>query len=261
MFAKSHVSNTEEMTQEIFIKFTSKVPSSKTIWSVPAITYMPEELQIPSFKEYVSLKTNILADNESKILTLPYLGDDEPEDRQQVLRNDLPRRYEILHDENACLDLRQEQCNFYYDTVEAFLRSIGVTWDTMIYWLLSSATDLQRMNRASVRCDVFEKVVEDRAPYDKEFFSRDGNDLKTVLFEPGSDNWTALLYRLQKPSAEQLRVIALAGAALVRHCDFSPWYLVKRCKTMQNYVHAKLKLAKDAPDFTFRDIICRICHE
>ncbi|KAH7406203.1 hypothetical protein DE146DRAFT_608522 [Phaeosphaeria sp. MPI-PUGE-AT-0046c] len=261
MLAKSNVPNTKEMGQEIFAKATSKGSTTKTTSSVPAITYVPEKLQIPPFKEYVSLKTNILADNESKILTLPYLGDNEPEHRQQVLRNDLPTRYEILHDENALLDLRSEQCHYYYDTIEAFLGDLGLKWDTMIYWLLSSATDLRHKNRISEGHAEFEEILQDRAPYDKEFFCRDGNNLEATLFESGSDHWRNLLTQLQEPSVGNLRLIAIAGAAIMRHCSFSPWYMVKRCKTMQGYVHAKLERAKDVPDFTFRDILCRICHE
>lgn len=264
MSGETHASTIKEMTQEMLTKTTSKGPTLKSTCGVPVSTHVLEELQIPSFKEYVRLKINILTDNESKILTLPYLGEDEPEDRQDVLRKELPTRYEILHDKNALLDLRHEQCRFYYKTTEAFLTDIGVSWETMIYWLLSSAAELQLSNRTSDKFTDFEDVVMRRAPYDTEVFTRDEQRLggtKATLFEPGSPHWEALLTRLQKPSVEHLRLVALAGAAFVLQCNFSPWYMIKQSETMQDHVHAKLKRAEEAPDVTFRSMLCRICHE
>jgi hypothetical protein len=250
------------VTQEIFTKVTPKNTVIKSNWSVRTTTYAPGELQIPSFREYVSLKTSILADNESKLLTIPWLGDDEPQELHDVLLDDLPKRYEIRHDINPFLDLRNEQCQFYFDAVESFLTEVGVTWDSMLYWLLSSDESLRRINESSDRYMEFEHLILDRSGYDKEAFNRRLNEARiAVLFERGPNQWLDLLHQLEKPSAVQLRLIALASSALRSKCGFSPWFMAKQSTTMKEYVYEKTTTAEAMPGFTFRGILCRICHE
>jgi hypothetical protein len=250
------------ITQEVFLKTTMKDNVVRSTWSVPLCTHAPENLQIPPFKEYVSLKTNILADNESKLLTLPWLGDDEPEQRQRTLIEDLPKQYEIRHDINALLDLRDEQCRFYSNTIDSFLADVGITWDMVLYWLLCSETYLQQIDQRldKHKHNDFERIVLDRSPYDRDTFCRDGQELVPILFERGLDQ-QSLLNQLEEPTAVQFRLIALSCAALIANCGFSPWYMVKQRETMQRYVQSRTKHTEVASKFQFRDIMCRVCHE
>jgi hypothetical protein len=249
------------ITQENFTKAATKDNVVRSTWSVPIRTHTLKDLQLPSFKEYVSLKTNILADNESKLLTLPWLGDDEPEQRQKTLIEDLPKQYEIRHDINALLDLRDEQCRFYSDSVDTFLADVGITWDMMLYWLLSSETYLQQINQSLVKHDDFERVVLDRSPYDRDAFRRDGQELEPILFECDRDQWQSLLHQLQEPTAVQIRLVALSCAALIANCGFSPWYMAKQRETMKNYVKLRTRHSEVVSKFEFRNIMCRVCHE
>jgi hypothetical protein len=250
------------VTQEIFNRTTPKHTVIKSSWNVPTNTYSPQSLEIPSFREYVSLKTSMLADNESKLLSIPWLGDDGPPDLHDNLLDDLPKMYEIRHDINPFLDLRNEQCQFYFGAVESFLTELGTTWDSMLFWLLSSNKALRRINQSSDRGTEFEHVLLDRSGYDTEAFNRRIHETRTaVLFERGPDRWRDLLRQLEQPSAVQLRLIALASSALMSKCGFTPWYMANESNTMKEYVSAKTKNADPRPGFDFRSIVCRICHE
>jgi hypothetical protein len=254
----------KEFTQETFTKATPKDIVTKTTWNVSATTYTPKALQIPSFMEYVSLRSNILADNESKLLTRPYFGDNEPEERQDVLNQDLPKKYDIKHDTNALSDLRDEQCRFYFDAIDSFLIDVGITWDVILFWLLSTDTVLQQINLLSDGYGEFESIIQDRSIYSKETFRRDkervNEDKVAVLFD-GSKQWRILLQQLKEPTAADLRLAAVAGATILSNCNFNPWYMAKQSDTMQQYVRSKLQAANTIPSSTFRSIVCRICHQ
>jgi hypothetical protein len=259
----SHMEIHEVITQDIFTngKTTVKDNVVKSTWSVLICTHKPENLRIPQFKEYVSLKKSILADNESKLLTLPMLDDDQPEERQKTLMADLPKKYDIRHDLNALLDLRNEQCRFYFETVDSFLADVGMTWDIMIYWLLSSETYLRQTNQNSDKYGDFERLLLDRVPYDRDAFRRDHQELEPILFAYDPERWNPLLYQLKEPSAVQLRLMALSCAALIANCEFSPWYMAKYTKTMRDHIQSRTKHTESVSKFVFRDIMCRVCHE
>jgi hypothetical protein len=249
----------KDVTQEMFIKAVPKDTVVRSSWSVPTTMYKPEALCIPSFKEYVSLRTNILADNESKILTIPWLDDDD-EEAQNVLVDKMPFVYEIKHDANALLDLRNEQCRFYIEVVDTFLVDTSISWDTILFWLLSPDVNLQRINSSLHRHDDFEQVILDRSSYSTEPFYRAGEEKVALLFERSSDQWQELLNHIKEPSAAQLRVAALVTAALRVSCRFNPWYMAEQCKTMQQHVQSKTKAATDIST-SYRDRVCRVCHE
>jgi hypothetical protein len=250
----------KDFTQEIFTKAIPKDTVVRSSWSVQPSRYKPAGLRIPPFKEYVSLKNNILADNESKILTIPWLDDDD-EEAQKVLRDKLSLLYEIKYDLNATIDLRNEQCRFYTEVIDSFLADMNLTWDAILFWLLTPDESIRRISKLLDRHEDFESVLLDRQSYSTELFQRAGDEKKAILFERGSEQWDNCLHQLKEPSAVQLRVAALAGAALLANCNFNPWYMVEQSKTMQDYVSRKTKAAETGSEFTFRDAGCRICHE
>jgi hypothetical protein len=255
-------SSLHDITQEVFTKANPKDIVVRSTGNVQTDTYEPEKLQIPSFLEYVSLRINILADNESKLLTTPWLGDEERDEGQEItFGRDLPRNYEIKHDINANLDLREEQCRFYSAAIETFFTEIGVEWDTVLYWLFAPEALIRQINCTAERHADYESALLDRSDYDREAFHRADKDEIAILFTRGPDKAQAFLHRLQKPSAMQLRVAAVACAAIMAACNFSPWYMAKQSKAMQEYVQAKTRPAEAASDFSFKSIVCRVCHE
>ncbi|KAL5113895.1 hypothetical protein ACEQ8H_008216 [Pleosporales sp. CAS-2024a] len=253
--------NIHVISQEVFVNTTSKDIATRSSWNIQATTYASDDVQIPPFIEYVSSRTNVLADNVSKRLTMPWLSDEQPEPKQEALVRDLPTVYEIKHSHNAQLDLRIEQCRFYYDSVSLFLAQMGVTWDSLLFWLLSSDIELKRINRKSDWYSDFELAILDRADYNKESFRRDNEKKSITLFDRRDETWKKLLPLLERPSSVQLRATALACRALLTNCNFSPWYMARESTTMQNYVTAKTRVAESDPISTFRGIVCRVCHQ
>lgn len=251
----------KDITQEVFLKGTPKDMVVRSSWTVPSITYKDDSVCIPPFKEYTSLKSNILADNESKLLTMPYLGEDGEEEAQEALVNKLPQIYEIRHDINALSDLRDEQCRFYSESINSFLDEVGLTWDMILFWLLAQDMEIRDVNRKSSGHRVFERLLLDRSAFDKEFFQRDDRKRNATLFVREPDRWRGLLRRLKEPSASQLRLAALACSAIFTKCNFSPWYLARQSETMQAYVQEKTTAAQDPSKFSFRSIACRVCYE
>jgi len=258
----SHNASLHDVSQDVFAEVNPK-GVTRSCWSVKTTTFAPEALQIPSFMEYVSLRTNVLADNESKLLTMPWLGDDEPEKRQMALKNDLPHRYEIKFDKNPYFDLRTEQYNFYFGTISSLLDDLGLSWDVMLYYLLSPDTSLTRINRSSDRYEDYEALIQDRTAYEEETFQRDDSEQRVILIDREPDTRHRLLRRLQlrEPSSMQLRMAALTCSAILANCNFSPWYLAKESTTMRVYIAAKTKSAEAVPKSEFRSIVCSVCHE
>jgi hypothetical protein len=248
------------ISQVIYTKATPQDTVVKSSWSAPTSSFKSDAVQIPSFKEHVSLRTNILADNESKLITTPYLGDEDEEGAQEALMKTLPCIYEIGHDVNALLGLRTEQCRFHKDTIESFLSDIGLTWDMVLYWLLAPDTSIKRINQSLHAYHTFIHVLLDRLPYNGEVFRR-GEEITTELFDRESRKWQSLLQQIQEPTAVQLRLTAVACAAILAECKFSVWYMAQQSKTMQDHILSKTKAPQVVPQFTFKSIVCRVCHE
>ena len=117
-----------DMSQEVYVKAKPKDTVTKSGLAAPPTKYKSDAPMIPPFKEYVSLRNNILADNESKLLATPYFQDEDYTGRE-ILLDTLPYIYEMTHDENGPLDFRKEQCRFYKDAIEVFLSEIGIAWN------------------------------------------------------------------------------------------------------------------------------------
>jgi hypothetical protein len=250
----------KDITQEIFTEATSKTAAAKSAWAIATTPYKVEDVSIPLFKEYVGLKYNILADNESKLMTMPYLGDEDEEGAQQELVNKLPLIYEIRHDINALSDVRNEQCRFYADSIEPFLNEIRLTWDMILYWLLAPDSLLAQIDRNFKHTGPKVDLL-DRSPYDREYFHRDEEKRKAILFDRRPGQWQELLRQIKQPSAVQLRTASLTCASVLANCKISPWYLARQTTTMRGYVQSKTVAAKSASKFNFRSVVCRVCHE
>ncbi|USP82641.1 hypothetical protein yc1106_09915 [Curvularia clavata] len=249
-----------DIGQEIFIKAKPKDPVVRSTLSAPTTKYRSEAVIIPPFKEYVSLKNNILADNESKLLATPYFEDEDYESRQALL-DALPYMYELTHDEKGPLDLRKEQCRFYKTSIEAFLKEIGVTWDNVLYWLLAPDHTLKHINASISGSESFSTVVLERSQYNIEEFERDGEIKTTTLFDRGDEKWRSFLLQLEEPSVLTLRLAATACAAVFQECEFSIWYLAEQSSSVQENVWRKTSSGKNAAQSAYRQIVCRVCHQ
>ncbi|CAO2657552.1 Nn.00g036780.m01.CDS01 [Neocucurbitaria sp. VM-36] len=259
-FDKKPSSRHRDISQEIFTKAKPKDIIVRSAWAAPTTTYKSEVVCIPTFKEFISLKDNILADNESKLLATPYFHDEDDDSREKLLKL-LPHRYEMKHDEKGPLDLRTEQCRFYKDSIEAFLCKIGITWDDVLYWLLASERLIKLVNGGSPGAHQFEHLLLDRGKYESEAFERGETAQEAVLFLRDSKKWQEFLSQLQEPTAKNLRLSAIACAAVLKECAFSTWYLAQQSETILMHVSRKTKHAPAVLDFKYRDVACRVCHQ
>ncbi|KAH7381715.1 hypothetical protein BKA66DRAFT_570839 [Pyrenochaeta sp. MPI-SDFR-AT-0127] len=250
----------KDISQEIFTKAKPKDIAIRSAWVAPMTTYRSEAIKIPPFKEYVSLKNNILADNVSKLLATPYIQDGYFKDRDKLLKQ-LPCHYELKHDENALLDLRLEQCRFYKDTVESLLREIDISWDEILFWLLAAKTTIININNKSTGSDQFERLLCERSHYHNEDFVRDEVAKKAVLFDRTSSIWQDLLSQLQEPSPRQLRLSAITCATLLKECNLSIWYLAQQSELVRKHISTKAKGPTPISHFTFGKVVCIVCHQ
>jgi histone-lysine N-methyltransferase EZH2 len=249
-----------DMSQEIFVKAKSKETVIKSSLAAPTTKYKSNAPMIPPFKEYVSLRNNILSDNESKLLATPYFQDEDYRGRE-VLLDTLPYIYEMTHDEKGPLDFRKEQCRFFKDAIEAFLSEVGVTWNDVLYWLLAPERDITRINNALPGSRQFEAPLLERSRYDIEEFERDGESKTNRLFNRNDKKWRRFLPQLKEPSASTLRLAATACAAVFQECEFSIWYLAQQSEAVQSHVAKKTAHGQSAKQSTYRETTCRVCHQ
>ena len=232
----------------------------KSSWRVQSVTHASDAVVIPPFKEYVTLKKSILSDNESKLLTTPFV-DNLNGPHEKELRRKLPQDYIISHDENANLEFRSEQRLFYKNVAESFWKELDVSWNDILFWLLASKESLLRLNRANRGYLSYESVISDRSDFEKETFIRDGNNKKLELFDRTDQKWQKLLLSLQQPDANKLRSSALACKAFLTACGFNVWYLAQQCDIIVSHISQKIRGSTDTHQPTFRAAMCRVCYE
>jgi hypothetical protein len=240
--------------------FSSSGPAAKSSCSVQSTTHTSDAVVVPLFKEYVTLKKSMLSDNGSKLLTTPFV-DDLNGPHEQELRRKLPEDYTISHDENANLEFRLEQCLFYKEVVEQFLKEIEISWNDILFWFLASKESLVRLNETIPGNLSYQNVVSNRLGFETEKFIRDGNIKRLGLFDRNDQKWQNLLLRLQEPTARKLRLSSLACKAVLAACDFNVWYLAKQCEIVLSHISQNIKGSTGTHELTFRAAMCRVCYE
>ncbi|KAI4713429.1 hypothetical protein J4E89_002409 [Alternaria sp. Ai002NY15] len=259
-FDRANAKRLVDMSQETFIKAKPKDTVVKSGLAVPTTKYKSDAPKIPPFKEYVSLRNNVLKDNESKLLATPYFQDEDYRGRE-VLLDTLPYMYEMTHDEKGPLDFRKEQCRFYDKAIEAFLSEIGITWNDILFWLLARDQDIIRINDSLNGSKQFEAQLLERSRYHIEEFERDGEPKKAILFDRNNKKWEEFVAQLEEPIPSALRLAATASAAVFKECEFSIWYLAQQSKAVQSLVQKKSAHEQSSKHSTYKTIMCRVCHQ
>ncbi|KAI4676224.1 uncharacterized protein J4E84_009621 [Alternaria hordeiaustralica] len=259
-FDRANAKRLVDMSQETFIKAKPKDTVVKSGLAVPTTKYKSDAPKIPPFKEYVSLRNNVLKDNESKLLATPYFQDEDYRGRE-VLLDTLPYMYEMTHDEKGPLDFRKEQCRFYDKAIEAFLSEVGITWNDILFWLLAQDEDLVRINDSLNGSKQFEAQLLERSRYHIEEFERDGEPKKAILFDRNNKKWEEFVAQLEEPIPSALRLAATASAAVFKECEFSIWYLAQQSKAVQSLIRKKSAHEQSSKHSTYKKIMCRVCHQ
>ncbi|KAH9863440.1 hypothetical protein IAQ61_009718, partial [Plenodomus lingam] len=242
--------------------FTKAKPNTAVIssWTCPPTIYTFNATIVPPFKEYISLNTNLLADNESKLLATPLIPDETDESRGKLVEQ-LPIHYEMKHDAKGPLDLRNEQCRFYKRSIEGFLEEVGMTWAPIVYWLLAPDQTVEQINGSVAGCREFETFVLDRCRYSIEEFERDGEMKISILFDRSSKKCCDFFSKLSTITAEEMRISAVIAEAVLEECSFSLWYMAKQSDLFQEYVQKKTEGAQSEQRLSYRQAVCRVCHQ
>ncbi|KAI4653958.1 hypothetical protein J4E93_001726 [Alternaria ventricosa] len=259
-FDRANAKRLVDMSQETFIKAKPKDTVVKSGLAAPTTKYKSDAPKIPPFKEYVSLRNNVLKDNESKLLATPYFQDEDYRGRE-VLLDTLPYMYEMTHDEKGPLDFRKEQCRFYEKAIEAFLSEIGITWNDILFWLLAPDQDIIQINKSLEGNKQFEAQLLERSRYHIEEFERDGEPKKAILFNRNNKKWEGFVAQLEEPIPSALRLAATASAAVFKECEFSIWYLAQQSKAVQSLIRTKSAHEQSSKHSTYKKIMCRVCHK
>lgn len=247
-------------SQETFTKAKLKDLTVTSIWSATPTLYECNAVTIPPFKEYVSLRINLLADNESRLLATPYFQDENDDSRKEML-DALPHQYEMKHDEQGPIDLRTEQVRFFKHSFEAFLEEVHVSWNAILYWLFAKSSHIKHMNKSMTGSHQFEAHLVDRSRYDIEEFERDEEQVKNELFNRESKKCQAFFRQLKPIDAKELRLSALICEAVFQECNFNIWYLAQHSELVRDYVWGKTKGPQADAMLTYRQATCRVCHE
>jgi len=233
---------------------------SKESWAIRPTAYICDTVKVPPFKEYISLHTNLLADNESKLLATPYFKDETDEGRHKLLE-ELPLHYEMKHDAKGPLDLRNEQCQFYKQTIDDYFIEVGISWAQILYWLFAPDNVIKQINGMIAGSLEFEAYLLKRSRYGIEEFKRDGETKTTTLFTREDRKCQEIFLELKPATAHELRLSAIICEAVFEECDLNIWYLLYQSVLIQNHVRQKIKTPTAVLRKTYRQTACRVCYQ
>ncbi|KAL6712503.1 hypothetical protein ACN47E_000380 [Coniothyrium glycines] len=253
------------ITQDVFSKGNVKDQVTRSTWSAPVKMHASNSIVVPAFREYVSVKKSVLADNVSKLTFTPYhVGELEDAEVADVThwREKLCWYFEMERENNNNLDLRHEQCRFFEHTVGVIFQEIGITWGDVLYWLLAPDDKIHALNSTRPNSADFKDVIFRRSAHCNETFQRAGESHKAVLFTPEDKTWSEYLAeRHTEPECASLRLAALAGALFLKEGKFSIWYLAFQSETMRAFLSRKTNDIARAAQYSYRNAACRICHQ
>ncbi|ORY05301.1 hypothetical protein BCR34DRAFT_633157 [Clohesyomyces aquaticus] len=243
---------TLNITHEINFNVKGRKQTPKPYLSIPGVgpPYTHTAIKVPYFHEYTTLKDNILVLNEPKLLHYPFFADEDMARLKEPDWEDIENNHKLDIEGQGLSNLHTEKSRMYFRHVEDFLKEIGVTWESIIFWLLAPADDIKAMSKASGGSTTFDVILLDREPH------RD--------FVPGAENWILFLATLPKPTVSSLKLSALACAAFLKQCNFQIWHVARRSQCMQEYFQGRLEAytsIKENMRFQFRTYACRICHQ
>lgn len=259
---KGSKGNFPYVTQELFTNFRPK-SGKKSAFASEITRFRSMAIDVPSFREYVSLQDNVLAENETTLLNWPYFLDEEP---RSDMEDELMIHYKMKNHEGHYPDLRSAQYQFYHGCIETFLWELGVGWQDVLYWFLASDSEIKGINdgQDGLGNADFEKLLLDRRPHCEEKRPHSKENCKDkpppdiVVFDRNKTKWKTLLLTLPVPSTRRLRLSVLACSSFLKQCNFSLWHLARRCDVVQKGVLAHLQ-GTEAPKFDYRSAACRVC--
>ncbi|KAI9810172.1 MAG: hypothetical protein M1827_006617 [Pycnora praestabilis] len=161
--------------------------SDKTYLSVPLTTYASDAVTVPAYTSYITLRRNLLAENDKNLLYWPYFGD-EVEKEKSSLFEELELRFQNRIRDLPRRRLRSEQALKFAPYVKRFLSEVGCGVADVLYYFIQPK---------------------------ESYFNRD------------QKKWIGLFERLPKPQHRALALAGLASRAFFNVAGFSIWHVIK----------------------------------
>lgn len=241
--------------------------SSRSYIAAPITHYRSEAPEVPYFHEYVTLRDNVLTENNRVLLYWPYFQEDLLEDiESKGMWVELEARFIMANEDRPRQVLQDVQCRLLSPYIERFFKELGISWEDVLFWLLAPESDItQIIEAANQSADAdFDSLLLARDIHCKEDFKRQKH------------RWDVVYSGLPTPSIRNLRVTALACTAFLHQAGLSMWHLARRSEPARyptlwapvdpeaQGVHSDLPddadEGKSAPSWEFKDTACRVCH-
>ncbi|CAI6335712.1 unnamed protein product [Periconia digitata] len=233
--------------QDLFNNPRSKTGSKSRI-TTRLTGFKSTAVLIPLFREYVPLKNNILAHNQTKLFNWPYFPD---EDERLPMKAELMDRYRVKNLRPSWDDSLIDVHRFYGPSIEAFLKEIGIEWQDVMSFLLAPYEEIKRINNQNEHS---------RGEYEKKISKRQSH--WEANLQINQEKWEDLMESLPPLSTHKLRLAALACDAYLEQSSFKLWHLARRSEFVKSSIIQRLRgnISTAETEFRYRNYACRICH-
>ncbi|KAF2814894.1 uncharacterized protein BDZ99DRAFT_186742 [Mytilinidion resinicola] len=242
------------ITQEFYNENLNQKPR-RSYLSIPVTPFQSSAVDVPPYTDFVSLRDNVLAENNKKLLYWPYFAEEENEEKlgKSGLWDELDQRFDMVNEHRPRRLLQVEQCRLHRPYAQEFLEELGIDWTDILFWLLAPEDDIAEIEPACKTAATGStsdlSLLLKRAPHCEEDFDR------------AHKKWIMVLSSLPKPSASRLTLAAFACTAFLKLCKFSIWHIARQSDAAQKVLSGPPpKFPTDsAKELTYRARACRVC--
>lgn len=256
------------LTGEVFPDRTNPKGGKITV-NFMTTGFTSDAVTMPPFGEYVSLKENVLAENNKKKLVAPYLADDQDQDQdKQSLWEELRKNYDLVYERWPNRNYRVQQCEAFRDYVDPFLEEAGCDMKDVLRYLLATDSELEALKPAGLP----EKEVKtwlnremSQFEYANPKVKKDKQE-KTEHYRPDDTRWRNVYKYLDHTTSDRLARAGLACAAFYKQCDFSLWLIAEKSDCLEQLIEITEDVAdisniiSSEASFDYNSIACRVCH-
>lgn len=216
--------------------------SSSTAIAVASTRYESKAIEVPSYANFNSLSSNILVENEDKLVVWPYF-ESGMETSEDELYEELHHRYKrgTPKEREGLLYRRSRAQTWMYSILDG-LEELGCTMQDVQRYLLEPDPVLEFPLRTDAQ-----KAWNDRQRY-----------CTAQGFDRAHPYWVRVLSNLPLASKRGMAFAGLACAAFLKLCNFDLWHLAK-LEFMQPIATLNADRAINSRK-TFPPQTCRLCH-
>jgi len=222
------------------------VRSEKPFINVPVEVYTSEAVSVPPYLSYISIRRNILAENDRSLKYYPYFGEEGP-GKKSGLEKELEDRFNNRIKDLPLRHWFAEQAEKLGPYAARYLEDVGCQMMDVLYLLLDTDRLIEpdevsasgSMRKWHVRC-----------------FATD--------FGRTNKKWQEVFCRLRCPEQQALARADLACRAFYNTTKLSLWYIVRNHESATSLLTWSQE-KKGSPSgsqglSTYADLGCLVCH-